>query len=80
MLNVIIWLLAAQVIGLAVFPLTYYLFPRFKDRGFSLAMPLGILIVGYLSWLLSVLHILPSVQLTVLGILLVVGGLSVWFT
>ena len=79
MLNVIVWLLAAQVIGLAAFPIAYYLFPRFKDRGFSLAMPLGILVVGYLSWLLSILHILPSLQLTVLAILLVIGGLSGWY-
>ena len=79
MLNIIVWLLAAQAIGLAVFPLTYYLFPRFKDRGFSLAMPVGIILVAYLSWLLSVLHIVPSIQLSVLGILLMISVLSGWF-
>ena len=76
MLNVLLWLIAAEAIGLAAFPLCYYLFPRLRDRGYCVSKPLGLLLVAYLAWILSVLHILPSVQLTVAGILALVAGLS----
>ena len=79
MLNVLLWLVAVQLIGLVVFPLCYYLFPQLRDRGYSVSKPLGILLVGYLSWVLSVLHLLPSVQLSVALILIVLGGLSTWY-
>ena len=79
MLNVLLWVGAAEVIGLAAFPLCYYLFPRLKDRGYSLSKPLGILVIAYLSWILSVARVLPSVQLTVLGLLIAAGGLSGWY-
>ena len=76
MLNVLLWLVAVEAIGLAVFPLSYFLLPSLRDRGYAISKPLGILLVGYISWILSVLHVLPSVQLTVAAILVVVGGLS----
>ena len=79
MANVLLWLLAVEVVGLAVFPLCYYLFPGLKDRGYSVSKPLGILIIAYLSWILSVLRLVPSVQLTVAGLLAVMGGLSGWY-
>ena len=79
MLDVLLWLIAIEVIGLAAFPLCYYLFPMLRDRGFSVSKPFGLLLVAYLSWILSVLNVLPSRQLTVAGLVVVVGGLSGWF-
>ena len=38
--------------------------------------PLGILLIGYSSWILSRLHILPSVRVSILALLLVLAGLS----
>ena len=79
MLNLLIWLIAVEAIGLAAFPLCYYLFPRLRDRGYSVSKPLGILLIGYLSWILSVLRVLPSIQLTVVALLIAMGGLSGWY-
>ena len=76
MLNAIWWLVTAEVIGLAAFPLAYYLLPRIRDRGYTISKPLGILVVGYASWILSRLHIVPSVRLTIIAILVVLGVLS----
>lgn len=78
MLNVLVWFIAVEVMGLAVLPVCYYLLPTVKDRGYSVSKPLGILIVGYLSWILSVLHILPSVQITVAALVVAVGALAWW--
>lgn len=79
MLNAFWWLLTVEAIGLAAFPLAYYLFPRLADRGYSISKPLGILLIGYVSWMLSLLHVLPSVRLSLIGLLLLMGGLSSWF-
>ena len=79
MQDVLLWLVAVEVIGLAAFPLCYYLFPRLRDRGYTVSKVVGILLIGYLSWILSVLHILPSVQLAIAGLLVVMGGLSGWY-
>ena len=79
MLDALWWLLVAEVIGLSAFPLAYYLLPQLKDRGYRVSKPLGILLIGFVSWILSVLHIVPSVQPTLWLILLVMAGLSGWY-
>ncbi len=80
MLNVALWLIAAYAIALAAFPLCYLLLPKLRDRGASIAMPFGLLAVGYVSWLLSVLRIAPSTQVTVILLLAVMAGVSAWVT
>ena len=78
MLDVVLWLIAAYAIALAAFPLCYFLLPNLRDRGASIAMPFGIITVGYASWILSVLRIVPSTQITVILLLIVMAGFSAW--
>ncbi len=78
MVDVVLWLIAAYVIALAAFPLCYFLLPYLRDRGASIAMPFGILTVGYASWILSVLRIVPSTQVTIILLLIVMAGVSAW--
>ncbi len=79
MLSAFWWILIVQAIGLAVFPLAYFLFPKLSDRGYSVSKPLGILLIGYVSWTLSQAHILPSVRLSIVALLLLLAGLSGWY-
>ena len=76
MLNAIWWFITAEAIGLAVFPLAYFLFPRLRDRGYSLTKPIGLLLVGYLSWILAWMHVLPSVRLSIVAMLVVIAAVS----
>ena len=76
MLNVLLWLVTVEIIGLAVFPLAYFLLPKLSDRGYGLSKPLGILLIGYVAWILSVLHLLPSVQATLFGLVLLLAASS----
>ena len=66
------WLLTIEVLGLLAFPLAFWLFQAFPDRGFLLAKGLGILGLAYGSWLLASLQWLPFTQSTIVlvGILL----------
>jgi YYY domain-containing protein len=77
MLNFLWWLITVEAIGLAAFPLSYYLLRRLPDRGFSFSKPLGILVLGYAGWILSVLHLVPSVRLSLIAMLLLMAAVSV---
>ena len=79
MVNVLLWLAAVEALGLIAFPLAYRLLPKLRDGGFSLSKPLGIMVLGYLLWMLSVLRAAPSAQATALVLLAALGGLSGWY-
>jgi YYY domain-containing protein len=59
LLDAVLWLIGIEVIGLVTIPLAYVALGGLKDRGLTLAKPLGMLLVGYLAWILSSAHILP---------------------
>ncbi len=54
------WLIAAEIIGLAAFPIAYALFPALRDRGWGFAKPLGLVLFSFLVWILSYLGILSN--------------------
>ncbi len=76
MLNVLLWLITVEIIGLTVFPLAYFLLPKLSDRGYGLCKPLGILLIGYAAWILSVLHLVPSVRFTLAGLVALLAASS----
>ena len=71
MSSVLVWLATVEIIGLTAFPLAFFLFPKLQDRGYGLSKALGILLIGYAAWILSVTHLVPSIP-TTLGIFVVV--------
>ena len=77
MLDALRWLITVELIGLAAFPLAFYLLPRLADRGFTLSKPLGILLVSYLFWLLGLAHI-PTVQPIAIALVLLMAALSAY--
>ena len=77
MLDALRWLITVELIGLAAFPLAFYLLPRLADRGFTLSKPLGILLVSYLFWLLGLAHI-PTVQPIAIALVLLVAAASAY--
>ena len=79
MLDVFWWFIAVEAIGLAAFPIAYALLPRLRDRGYSVSKPLGLLLIGYSSWILSQIHVLPSVRVSILGLLVLMAVLSGWY-
>ena len=77
MLDALKWLITVELIGLAAFPLAFYLLPRLADRGFTLSKPLGILLVSYLFWMLGLAHI-PTAQPTAIALVLLLAALSAY--
>ncbi|HEX2924381.1 MAG TPA: DUF2298 domain-containing protein, partial [Chloroflexota bacterium] len=75
----LLYLVAVELIGLALLPLSVRLFRPLADRGIMLSKPLGILLVGYLCWLLGTLGMLRSQQATIILVAIALG-VAAWLT
>ena len=54
------WYLAATIIGWLVFPLAFRLLPKLSDRGYAFTRVLGLLLWGFIFWILASLQILHN--------------------
>src|SRR3990170_3055280 len=72
------WYIILTLLGWLTFPLAFYLFPALTDRGYTLARAAGLLIWGYLFWLLASLGIAQNDMGGILLALAFIIGLSVW--
>lgn len=74
------WYLALQLFGLATLPLTLRLFRGMPGRGYAFARPLGLMVGGYLFWVLSVLGWMPNTPGGVVAVLLLLAlaGVGIW--
>jgi uncharacterized membrane protein len=60
------WLLLIGIVGLVTLPLTLAVFRHLPDRGYILARPLGVLLLAWLSWMLTNLTPLGYARGTIL--------------
>jgi uncharacterized membrane protein len=70
------WWLILLLMGTLAFPLCQALFRRLPDRGYALSKPFGLLLTGYLFWLLNSLHLLPNSNggVTLVLVLIAIGS------
>ena len=78
MINWFLWYLLISLLGWLAFPIAYRLLPALKDRGYSASRTLGLLIWGYVFWLLATLGILPFNAGGLLFALALLAGVSWW--
>ncbi|MGC8855890.1 MAG: DUF2298 domain-containing protein [Anaerolineae bacterium] len=72
------WYFLVTFIGWLTFPLAWQLFPALVDRGYSLSRAAGLLIWGYIFWLLASLGLAQNDLSGLLLALLILLGLSLW--
>ena len=60
MIETLIWWSAIQLVGLVAFPLTFALFQRLPDRGYTFAKPLGLVFLGYILWMGATIGLFPN--------------------
>ncbi len=77
MLDFILWYLAATVAGAIAWPIGARLFGALPERGYTLARPLGLLLIGWLFWLLGSLGFLRNDAggVVAAAVLVLAGGL-----
>ncbi len=81
MAEAVLWWGTLLGIGLAALPITLAVFRFLPDRGYGLAKPLGLLIFGYLFWLLGMVRVIPNSQAGAIGVLvllLVISGVVLY--
>lgn len=76
MIHFLSWYLLVTFIGWLTFPLAWKLFPALGDRGYSLSRAAGLLIWGYIFWLLASLGLAQNDLSGLLLALLILLGLS----
>ena len=72
------WYILLTLLGLLTFPLGFYLFSALADRSYTIARVFGLLIWGYVFWLLASFRIAQNDIGGLLLGLLILGGLSAW--
>ena len=72
------WYLTITLLGWLTFPLVFRLFPALADRGYSLSRAAGLLVWGYVFWLLTSLGLSQNDAGGLLLGLLILAGLSIW--
>ena len=72
----ILWWGTFLGIGLAALPITLAVFRSLPDRGYGLAKPLGLLIFGYLFWILGTVRVIPNSQAGAIGVLVILLAIS----
>ncbi len=78
MLQFLLWYLLVSLLGIVTFPLAYRLLPAFADRGYALSRAFGLLLWGYVFWMLASLGFINNNPGGLLLSLFVVLGLGVW--
>ena len=78
MLYVILWYVVIFLLGWLTFPLAFRLLPGLADRGFTLSRTLGLLLWGYLFWLLASLGVLRNDRGGLLFAFALLIALSLW--
>lgn len=79
MTDVLIWWLVVQILGLAALPVAWRLFSGLPDRGYAFAKPLGIFLVTYLLWILTMFGIVRNNRGTVMFLVLALAVFAWWW-
>ena len=76
MVNALYWFLTVELIGLIIFPFLFLLLPNIRDRGYSSAKVLGLLIFSWFMWMSGSIKLLPSNSYTLWFVLAGFGVFS----
>ncbi len=79
MVDFLKWYLVISVLGWLTFPITFRFFPNLKDRGFAFSRALGLLLWGYVFWLLGSFHVLQNDIAGQTVALVILCGVSSYF-
>ncbi|MCS7247561.1 MAG: DUF2298 domain-containing protein [Anaerolineales bacterium] len=76
MSDVLLWYFAVTLLGWLSFPIAFWFFRRLPDRGYAFSRTLGLLLWGYVFWLLTSLHLTYNRSEGIVFALAIVLGFS----
>jgi YYY domain-containing protein len=74
--EVLIWYFIISVIGLIAWPGLYVLLPSLPDRGYSISKAAGLLVCGYVFWVLGILGVLVNTVGAIVFSIVLVAAVS----
>ena len=74
--SVVLWLIAIEILSLAVLPLALRVFFALPDGGYASAKMLGLIVVGYIAWLTGILGFAAFTGPTLVVFTAVIGIVS----
>ncbi len=77
MLSFVVWYLVISILGWVTFPIAYRLFPGLVDRGYSFSRVLGLLLWGYIFWVLASFGVLGNQFGSILFSLIILSAISI---
>ena len=80
MLQIFIWWLIAELLGLAALPLTTRVLHRLPDQGYTFSKTVGILIAAYLLWIGASTILLQNNLVGIISAIALMLLLSTWLT
>tara|TARA_Y100000588_G_scaffold393739_1_gene510928 strand:- start:5157 stop:7583 length:2427 start_codon:yes stop_codon:yes gene_type:complete len=60
LVNLLVWVVVLEIVGIIAFPIGYPLFKQLSDAGFAISKVLGILLGSYIFWIMAILGIFPN--------------------
>lgn len=78
MVNFFTWYLVVTLLGLLTFPLAWRMLPALADRGYAFSRALGLLLWGFIFWMLASLGIIQNDSGGLALAFFIVLGLSAW--
>lgn len=78
MWDFISWWISVEALGLIALPIAFLLFSGLPDRGYAFTKPLGMVLVGYLFWLIGLTGLLPSNRWTLILVMVLVALVSIY--
>ncbi|MCG8351604.1 MAG: hypothetical protein MI924_27880, partial [Chloroflexales bacterium] len=76
--QIFIWWLVSQSFGLVGLLFANVIFRSLPDRGYAFTKPLGLLLVGYASWLLAMVGLGSFGTPLIIVVTLIIVSLGVW--
>ncbi len=70
---IIKWLLAIYILGFICIPFAYVIFSKFEHKGYPFTKLMGLLIVGYFSWLIPSAQWLPFSRTLIIAVMILLG-------
>jgi YYY domain-containing protein len=80
MVDFFLWYIIVVILGLLTFPLNSRIFKNLADRGYFLSRPLGLLLWGYIFWMLTTLGLIQNDPGGALFALVLVALISILVT
>jgi YYY domain-containing protein len=78
LLSIATWWLAAEVVGLVALPICFVFFRGLPDRGLGFSKIFGLLLLGYVTWLIEILQFVDFGRASVVAFLLLLAGGAAW--